>query len=153
MDKNRVRLTESDLQLIIKEAVEKVLMESDNLEEGWLDTAKSFIGQYGKRGANKVQQMGQAAGQAMRKGANAVGNAVQKGANAVAQGYNNVRNDIQQTAQNARQDSSMKDMQKAFNNFKAAVEKFKANGGQVDRQLGSRIAGIEKMLGGYNPNF
>lgn len=150
---NKIKLTESDLQLIIKEAVEQVLMESDNLDEGFLDTAKSFIGQYGKRAGNKMQQMGQAAGEAMRNGAQRVGNAIQKGANAVAQGYNNVKSDIQQTAQNARQDSSMKDMQRAFNNFKSAVERYKANGGQVNRQLGSRLAGIEKMIGGYQMHY
>lgn len=150
---NRIKLTETDLHNLIKEAVEQVLSESDTLEEGFWDTARSFAGQYGQRAGNKIQQMGQAAGQAMRNGAQRVGNAVQRGANAVAQGYNNVKSDIQQTAQNARQDSSMKDMQKAFNNFKSAVERYKANGGQVNRQLGSRIAGIEKMMGDYQAHY
>ena len=150
---SKIRLTESYLHNIIKESVEQVLMESDNLDEAFLDGAKSFFGQYGKRAGNKIQQMGQSAGQAMRNGAQRVGNAIQKGANAVAQGYNNVKSDIQQTAQNARQDSSMKDMQRAFNNFKSAVERYKANGGQVNRQLGSRLAGIEKMIGGYQMHY
>ena len=139
---NKIKLTESELQMIIKEAVVQVLKENETLDEGFLDTAKSFFGQYGRRGADKAKQS-----------LNAAGDAIKRGANAVKQGYNNVKSDIQQTSQNARQDSSMKDMQKAFQNFKSAVERYKSNGGQVDRQLGSRIAGIDKMLNSYNPHF
>ena len=142
MNKKVIKLTESELQSIIKETVSAVLNESENIEEGLWNTTKSFMGQYGKRGAEKAQQIGRAAGEAARQGFNRV-----------KQGYNNVKNDIQQTAQNARQDSSMKDMQKAFNNFKASVERFKANGGKVNRQLGARISGIDNMMNSYNPHF
>lgn len=141
MEKKVYKITESELHDIIKESVNQIIKEQMTNEGLW-DTAKSFMGQYGQRGAAKAKQMGQAVGQQ-----------VKKGYNAVQQGYNNVKNDIQQTAKNARQDSAMKDMQKAFQNFKAAVEKFKQNGGQVNGQLNSRIVGIEKMMGGYQAHF
>ena len=35
MEKKSIRLTESELQSIIREAVESVIKESDELEEGW----------------------------------------------------------------------------------------------------------------------
>ena len=147
MKKNTIKLTESDLQNIIKESVNQILREKEeNLEEGLWDTAKSFMGQYGKRGAQKAQQMGQAAGERMKQGYNNIKQNVQ-------QGYNNIKNDIQQTAKNARQDSSMKEMQKAFNNFKNAVDTFRQNGGQTTRQLNSYLSAIDKMINNYEQHY
>lgn len=147
MEKNTIKLTESDLQNIIKESVNQILREKEeNLEEGLWDTTKSFMGQYGKRGAQKAQQMGQAAGERMKQGYNNMKQNVQ-------QGYNNVKNDIQQTARNARQDSSMKEMQKAFNNFKNAVNTYRQNGGQTTRQLNSYLSAIDKMINNYQQHY
>lgn len=56
---------------------------------------------------------------------------------------------MQNTWQGANRDDSMRDMSKAFENFKASVERFKANGGQVNRQLSSWISGINNMLNSY----
>jgi hypothetical protein len=162
MNKNRIKLTESDLHNIIKEAVVEVLRENENLDEaGFLS---SFVGQYGNRAKNKMQQVGQAAGKAIQKGAQRVGNAVQNGINtvrqgaqnvgdAVAQGYNNVKSDIQQTAQNARQDSSMKDLGKAAQNLRAIVQRYYQNGGKNDRYLNGALTNIEKFIRNYQPYF
>ena len=145
--KKQIKLTESDLQNIIKESVNQILRErEENLEEGLWDTAKSFMGQYGKRGAQKAQEMGQAAGEKMKQGYNNMKQNVQNT-------YNNVKNDIQQTARNARQDSSMKEMQKAFNNFKNAVNIYRQNGGQTTRQLNSYLSAIDKMINNYERHF
>lgn len=156
--KKEIKLTESDLQNIIKESVNQILRErEENLEEGLWDTAKSFMGQYGKRGAQKAQQMGQAAGEKMRQGYDAARNNVKgaynKAKENVQNTYNNVKNDIQQTARNARQDSSMKEMQKAFNNFKNAVNTYRQNGGQTTRQLNSYLSAIDKMINNYEKHF
>lgn len=173
MEKNIIRLTEQDLHNLIKESVEQVLLENSEqeLDEGFGDFIRSFAGQYGKRGANQMQQGMQNVGNTMQQGYNAakqgmkhVGNKMAQGYNAakqgmqnvgnkIQQGYNNVKSDIQQTAQNAKQDSSMRDMQKAFDAFKMAVEKYKAAGGTVNRQLGSRMAGIDKMINGYEAHY
>jgi uncharacterized protein YukE len=141
MKKQVLRLTESELNRIIEESVYSIINE-EMMNEGWWDTAKSFMGQYGKRGAQKTQELG-----------NAVGSKMKQGYNAVKQGYNNVKTNVQQTAQNARRDSSMKDMSRAFEAFKAAVEKYRANGGQINNQLNSRIAGIDKMINGYQRSY
>ena len=84
---------------------------------------------------------------------NAVKNAANQKYNAAKQFGNAVKQDVQNTWQGAQRDGSMKDMQKAFNNFKMAVEKFVKNGGQLNPQMNSRISGIEKMLNSYQPNF
>jgi hypothetical protein len=151
MKKQLVRLTESELHQIIEESVKAVIAEE--MDEGMWDTAKSFFGQYGKRGANKAQEMGQTARQGMSNMANKVQQGLSNAANKVQQGITNVGNDIKQTYRNAQQDSQMKEMRNAFNNFKAAVEKFKAAGGEVNGQLASRIKGIENMMGKYQSHF
>ena len=126
MEKNIIRLTEQDLHNLIKESVEQVLLENSEqeLDEGFGDFIRSFVGQYGKRGANQIQQGYNNAKNKMQQGYNAAKQGMQNVGNQIQQGYNNVKSDIQQTARNAKQDSSMKDMQKAFDAFKMAVEKY-----------------------------
>lgn len=142
--KQLVRLTESDLHNIINESVRTIL--SEKMDEGWWDTAKSFMGQYGKRGADKAQQMGQQVGSAAKNAYNTASNKAQE----IGQ---NVANDVRTTYNNAKQDGNMKSMQKAFQNFKTAVENFKAAGGKVNNQLASRISGIDKMMAQYQSHF
>jgi hypothetical protein len=186
--KQLVRLTESDLHNIINESVRTIL--SEKMDEGWWDTAKSFMGQYGKRGADKAQQMGQQVGSAAKNAYNTASNKAQQMgqnvANSAKNAYNtmsnkaqqmgqqvgnaaknayntasnkaqeigqNVANDVRTTYNNAKQDGNMKSMQKAFQNFKDAVEKFKAAGGKVNNQLASRISGIDKMMAQYQSHF
>ena len=152
MKKQLIRLTESELEKIIQESVKSIL--SENMEdEGLWDTVKSFAGQYGKRGKEQAQNLGRAAGQQMKQGYNAMKQGINNGYNAMKQGYNNVKQDINNTMQNARQDGAMKDMQKAFNNFKTAVANYKSAGGKVNGQLGSSIAGIDKMMNGYQSHY
>lgn len=129
-----MRLTESELNQIIEESVRSIIAE--NMEdEGLWDTMKSFGGQYLQRGKEQAQKMGHNVGQKM------------KGA------YNTVANDVKNTYKNAQQDGQMKSMIKAFNDFKMAVEKFRANGGKVNNQLNSRIKGIENMMNAYQPHY
>ncbi len=164
--KQLVRLTESDLHNIINESVRTIL--SEKMDEGWWDTAKSFMGQYGKRSADKAQQMGQQVGSAAKNAYNTMSNKAQQMGqqvgNAAKNAYNtasnnvqqfgqNVANDVRTTYNNAKQDGNMKSMQKAFQNFKDAVEKFKAAGGKVNNQLASRISGIDKMMAQYQSHF
>lgn len=164
--KQLVRLTESDLHNIINESVRTIL--SEKMDEGWWDTAKSFMGQYGKRGADKAQQMGQQVGSAAKNAYNTMSNKAQQmgkqvgdaaknayntASNNVQQFGQNVANDVRTTYNNAKQDGNMKSMQKAFQNFKTAVENFKAAGGKVNNQLASRISGIDKMMAQYQSHF
>jgi hypothetical protein len=119
MKKQMIRLTESELHQIIEESVKNIIKE--NMEqEGWLDTAKSFAGQYRKRGQEVVD---------------------------------NVISDIKKTAKNARRDSSMKDMSRAFEAFKAAVQKYIENGGEIKSQLKGKITSIDNMINGYQRSY
>lgn len=137
---NKIKLTESDLHNIIKEAVVEVLRENENLDEAGF--VSSFLGQYGNRAKDKFQKVGQA-----------VGNAVQNGIDTVRQGAQNVKSDIQQTAKNARQDSSMKDLGKAAQNLRAIVQRYYQNGGKNDRYLNGALTNIEKFIRNYQPYF
>jgi hypothetical protein len=148
---NRIKLTESDLHNIIKEAVVEVLRENENLDEaGFLS---SFLGQYGNRAKDKFQKVGQTVGNAVQNGINTVKQGAQNVGDAVAQGYNNVKSDIQQTAKNARQDSSMKDLGKAAQNLRAIVQRYYQNGGKNDRYLNGALTNIEKFIRNYQPYF
>lgn len=163
MKKQLIRLTEEDLNQIIESTVHRIITENSE-DEGLWDSLKSFAGQYKNRGEQKAKEMGKAAGENIKnkynatKAAaaqkyNAVKNAASQKYNAAKQFGNAVKQDVQNTWQGAQRDGSMKDMQKAFNNFKMAVEKFVKNGGQLNPQMNSRISGIEKMLNSYQPNF
>ena len=148
---NRIKLTESDLHNIIKEAVVEVLRENENLDEaGFLS---SFLGQYGNRAKDKFQKVGQAVGDAVNNGIETVKQGAQNVGDAVAQGYNNIKSDIQQTAKNARQDSSMKDLGKAAQNLRAIVQRYYQNGGKNDRYLNGALTNIEKFIRNYQPYF
>ena len=150
MSKQKIRITEAELHQIIQESVNAILTES--MDEGMWDTAKSFFGQYKNRGVDKAKEMGKNVGQQAKKTYNNVNKAVNAGVDKAKEMGKNVVNDVKQTYRNAQQDSQKIEMQKAFNNFKTAVEKFKAAGGRVNGQLNSRIAGIDKMLGGIEPH-
>lgn len=170
MKKQLIRLTEEDLNQIIESTVQRIITENSE-DEGLWDSLKSFAGQYKNRGEQKAKEMGKAAGEsiknkynatkdaaaqkynAVKNAANQKYNAAKQFGNAAKQFGNAVKQDVQNTWQGAQRDSSMKDMQKAFNNFKMAVEKFVKNGGQLNPQMNSRISGIEKMLNTYQPNY
>lgn len=156
MKKQLIRLTEEDLNQIIESTVHRIITENSE-DEGLWDSLKSFAGQYKNRGEQKAKEMGKAAGESIKNKYNATKAAAAQKYNAVKnaanQKYNAVKQDVQNTWQGAQRDGSMKDMQKAFNNFKMAVEKFVKNGGQLNPQMNSRISGIEKMLNSYQPNF
>lgn len=137
MEKKLIHLTEQDLHNIVKTAVQRIITE--NMEdEGLWNTLKSFGRQYGNKGMNKASEIGQKVGANVR---NMGGKLNQK--------YQNAKQDVSNTWRNASQDGSMKDMQRKFQEFINAVEKYKRNGGQIDRQLNSRIAGISNMLNSY----
>jgi soluble cytochrome b562 len=145
--KKQIKLTESDLQNIIKESVNQILRErEENLEEGAWNTAKSFVGQYLNRGTKKAQDVKKEVGKKVREKYEKVRDGIQDG-------YDKIKDDIQQTARNARQDSSIKEMQKAFNNFKNAVNTYRQNGGQTTRQLNSYLSAIDKMINNYERHF
>jgi hypothetical protein len=152
MEKRVIKLTESELNQIIEESVRSIIAE--NMEdEGLWDTMKSFGGQYAQRGKEKAQEMGQGFGQKMKGAYNSMTNGVKNAGKKMKGTYNAVANDVKSTYRNAQQDGQMKSMIKSFNDFKIAVEKFKANGGKVDKQLGSRIKGIENMMNAYPSHY
>lgn len=167
MNKKRiVRLTESELQNIIKESVINILKEDMN-NEGFMDYLRSF----GRQGSNKAQAMGQQVGQQARQGYdkmagkaqqgwNAVKGAAQRGYDAAAQkvgqgvnavkgAYDNAAQGVKTMHQNAMQDSSMANMQASMNKFQKDLDVYLKNGGQVTRQLKSQVSGIMNMLNGY----
>lgn len=151
---HKIRLTESDVHSIVTEAVKQIMLENESvLEEGWWDTAKSFMGQYGQRANKQMQQTATNVGNRVGQMANAAKNFAQNTANNVQQGYNNMKQDVRNTMQNARQDSSMKEMQNAFNNFKKAVQTYQNNGGQIKRQFKAWVSGIDNMLNGYQQHY
>lgn len=156
MKKQLIRLTEEDLSNIIESTMKRIISENEDNEGMW-DSLKSFAGQYGKRGKENAQALGKRAGEGIKNSYNNAKNAVSNGynnaKNAVSNGYNNVKQDIHNTWQGAQRDGSMKDMQRAFANFEAAVNKFVQNGGKLNPQMNSRISGIKKVLGSYQPNY
>ena len=186
--KQMVRLTESDLQNIIKESVMQILKENPQNEGLW-DYFKSM----GRQGGNKAQAMGQqvgqqakqqynnmagkaqqgwnavkgaaqrgydAASQKVGQGVDAVRGAAQRGYDAAAQkvgqgvdavrgAYNNAAQGVKTMHQNAMQDSSMANMKSSMDKFEKDLQVYLKNGGQVDRQLKSRLSGIMNMLNNY----
>lgn len=153
--KQMVRLTESDLQNIIKESVMEILKENPQNEGLW-DYFKSM----GRQGGNKAQSMGQQVGKQAQQGWNAVKGAAQRGYDAAAQkvgqgvdavrgAYNNAAQGVKTMHQNAMQDSSMANMQASMNKFQKDLDVYLKNGGQVTRQLKSQVSGIMNMLNGY----
>lgn len=152
MKKQLIRLTEEDLNQIIESTVHRIITENSE-DEGLWNSLRSFAGQYKNRGEQKAKEMGKAAGERMRQGYNATKDAISQKYNAAKDFGKAVKQDVKDTWQGAQRDGSMKDMQKAFNNFKMAVEKFVKNGGQINPQMNSRISGIEKMLNSYQPNY
>ena len=153
--KQMVRLTESDLQNIIKESVMEILKENPQNEGLW-DYFKSM----GRQGGNKAQAMGQQVGKQARQqydnmagkaqqGWNAVKGAAQRGYDAVRGTYNNAAQGVKTMHQNAMQDSSMANMQASMNKFQKDLDVYLKNGGQVTRQLKSQVSGIMNMLNGY----
>ena len=153
--KQMVRLTESDLQNIIKESVMEILKENPQNEGLW-DYFKSM----GRQGGNKAQAMGQQVGKQAQQGWNAVKGAAQRGYDAAAQkvgqgvdsvigAYNNAAQGVKTMHQNAMQDSSMANMKSSMDKFEKDLQVFLKNGGQVDRQLKSRLSGIMNMLNNY----
>ena len=145
MKKQLIRLTEEDLSNIIESTMKRIISENEDNEGMW-DSLKSFAGQYGKRGKENAQALGKRAREGIK-------NSYNNAKNAVSNGYNNVKQDIHNTWQGAQRDGSMKDMQRAFANFEAAVNKFVQNGGKLNPQMNSRISGIKKVLGSYQPNY
>ena len=145
MKKQLIRLTEEDLSNIIESTMKRIISENEDNEGMW-DSLKSFAGQYGKRGKENAQDLGKRAREGIK-------NSYNNAKNAVSNGYNNVKQDIHNTWQGAQRDGSMKDMQRAFANFEAAVNKFVQNGGKLNPQMNSRISGIKKVLGSYQPNY
>ena len=163
MKKQLIRLTEEDLSQIIESTVQRIITENSE-DEGLWDSLKSFAGQYKNRGTQKAQELGKTAGERMKQGYNSAKNAISQKYNAAkdaaAQKYNAakdfgnaVKQDVKNTWQGAQRDGYMKDMQKAFNNFKLSVEKFVENGGKLNPQMNSRISVIDKMLNSYQPNY
>lgn len=163
MKKQLIRLTEEDLNQIIESTVHRIITENSE-DEGKFDTLRSFFGQYKNRGEQKAKEMGKAAGKAIKSGYNTasqkvqdmgkdVGKAIKSGYGTASKKMQDMGKDINDTWKGAQRDGYMKDMRKAFNNFKMSVERYKQNGGVVDSQLGSRISGIENMLNSYQPNF
>lgn len=164
--KQMVRLTESDLQNIIKESVMQILKEDMN-NEGFMDYLRSF----GRQGSNKAQAMGQQVSQQAKQGYNkmagkaqqgwnsvkgaaqrgydAAAQKVGQGVNAVKGAYDNAAQGVKTMHQNAMQDSSMANMQASMNKFQKDLEVYLENGGQVTRQLKSQVSGIMNMLNGY----
>lgn len=164
--KQVVRLSESDLQNIIKESVMEILKENPQNEGLW-DYFKSM----GRQGGNKAQAMGQQVGKQVKQqygnmtgkaqqGWNAVKGAAQRGYDAAAQKvgqgvdaargmYNKAAEGVKTMHQNAMQDSSMANMISSMDKFKKDLQVFLKNGGQVDGQLKSRLSGIMNMLNRY----
>lgn len=130
MKKQLVRLTEEDLHQIIESTVQRIITENYE-EEGMWDTMKSFGGQYFNRGKKSAQQFGQKMGDKLT----------------------NITTDVKNTWTNAKRDGAMKDMQKAFINFKKSVNNYVNNGGKLDRMFNSRLSGLEKTLNNYNFNY
>lgn len=141
MKKQLVRLTEEDLHQIIESTVQRIITENYE-EEGMWDTMKSFGGQYFNRGKKSAQQFGQNVKQSAQQFGQKMGD-----------NLTNITTDVKNTWTNAKRDGAMKDMQKAFINFKKSVNNYVNNGGKLDRMFNSRLSGLEKTLNNYNFNY
>lgn len=150
-NKNVIRLTEEDLNNIIKESVQQILKENPENEGLW-DYFKSM----GRQGSNKAQQIGQAAGEKAKQGYNAVADKAKQGYNAVAdkvkQGYNygkgvanNTVQGVKTMHQNAQSDAAMQDISKAVKILQNAMAKNPAS----RQRLGSIVKQLSNLQGNY----
>ena len=155
---NRIRLTESELQNLVKEAVTQIINENEmyNLNEGPFDFFRS-LGRQGKnRASQAVNNQKEKVGNFVNKQKEKVGNWANKQADKIggyvdnmATGYNNLKNDINQGIQNARQDSAMADMKKAYANFAQAVDRYSQSNGEVGKVLKGAMTKINNILNRY----
>lgn len=136
--KQMVRLTESDLQNIIKESVMEILKENSENEIHVGSYLSSIFGQ----GRKKGEKVGRSVKDAAQRGWNSATDAV-KGV------YNNAAQGVKTMHQNAMQDSSIAGMKSSMNKFENDLKVFLENGGKVDGQLKSRLVGIMNMLDKY----
>ena len=168
--KQMVRLTESDLQNIIKESVMQILKENSENEVRMGSYLSSIFGQGRKKGeevgrnvkdaaqrgwnsaTDAVQRGWNSAKDAAQRGYDATAQKVGQGVNAVRGAYDNVAQGVKTMHQNAMQDSSMDAMKSSMDKFEKDLQVFLKNGGQVDRQLKSRLSGIMNMLNNYQPH-
>lgn len=170
---NKIRLTESELHNLIKDAVTQIINENEmyNLNEGPLDFFKS-LGRQGKNRAtqaanvqkermnnyvnDKKQQVSNWANRQADKIGNYVNDKKEQVGNWAADqkekmstGYNNLKQGINQGIQNARQDSAMADMRKAYNNFAQAVDRYSQSNGEVGKVLKGAMTKINNILSRY----
>lgn len=127
MNKEKIRLTESQLNYLVQESIKNVLMEND-IDEAWWD--KLAFGT--KKAKDGVVDGTKNVGKAIGKGVENVGKAINKGVEKVGKAYNDFSDSMEAKKQKMNDYSKLKD------NERAAGKNMKS----VDRL----IADIQKFL-------
>ena len=134
MNKNRIKLTESQLRNMIREAVEQELNEMD-MEEGFMD----FIKGAGKKIGGDIKQGAQNAWNAGKQAAQKVGGAIKQGAQNAANAVSNYAADVKAAGQKA---SNVADAQTAIKTIQDLVQK-----GILGQNIANMVVGNLKKYG------
>ena len=113
MKQNVVRLTEEDLNKVIKESVEKILKENM--------TNEGFWGSLGKFGGNAGKKFG-----------NSVANKYGQMKQGVQDKYGQMKQNVKPDWQNARQEDAINTMRQLNAKLQQAFEVYKANKGTAE---------------------
>lgn len=145
MNKKVVRLTESDLNEIIKESVEKILKEGQVNEKFWdgLKGVFNKIGSDTKQGVNKaandINHKVQQGWESGRKMVRQVGDNMAQTYNNAKQGVQNYAHDVKQAGEMA---SNKADAQRAIKTIQQLVQK-----GILGQNIGNMVMGNLKKYG------
>ena len=134
MRQQRIRLSESQLRNMIKEAVEQEMNQME-LEEGFMD----FIKGAGKKIGGDIKQGTQNAWNAGKQGAQKVGNAVKQGAQKVGKAVSDYAADVKSAGQQA---SNVADAQTAIKTIQGLVQK-----GILGQNIANMVVGNLKKYG------
>lgn len=134
MNKQRIKLTESELRNIIREAVEQELNEMD-MEEGLWDSAKGAA----KKIGGDIKQGAQNAWNAGKEKAQQFGGAIKQGAQKAANAVSNYAQDVKAAGQQA---SNVADAQTAIKTIENLVQK-----GILGQNIANMVIGNLKKYG------
>lgn len=134
MNKQRIKLTESELRNIIREAVEQELNEMD-MEEGLWDFAKGAA----KKIGGDIKQGAQNAWNAGKEKAQQFGGAIKQGAQKAANAVSNYAQDVKAAGQQA---SNVADAQTAIKTIENLVQK-----GILGQNIANMVIGNLKKYG------
>lgn len=122
MNKEKIRLTESQLNSLVQESIKNVLMEN-GIDEEWWD--KLAFGT--KKAKDGVVDGTKNVGKAIGKGVKKVGDAIGDGAKKVSKAYNDFSNSMEKKKQKMNDYSKLKDNERAAGKNMKSVDRLMAD--------------------------